>query len=74
MESVHKKVKHLAKRNNPNFREGRPKAKITADKLHTYELLKSGLSYKEVTKRTRLSVSTIQRVKRSIEFDLEEEK
>ena len=59
--------KAFAKRNNPNFREGRPKAKITDDKLHAYELLKSGLSYKEVSKRTRLSVSTIQRVKRQIE-------
>ncbi|WP_086444237.1 recombinase family protein [Candidatus Enterococcus lemimoniae] len=66
--------KAFAKRNNPNFREGRPKAKITDDKLHAYELLKSGLSYKEISKRTRLSVSTIQRVKRSIEFDLEKEK
>ncbi len=59
--------KAFAKRNNPNFREGRPKAKITDDKLHAYELLKSGLSYKEVSKRTRLSVSTIQRVKQQIE-------
>lgn len=59
--------KAFAKRNNPNFREGRPKAKITDDKLHAYELLKSGLSYKEVSKRTRLSVSTIQRVKRQVE-------
>lgn len=59
--------KAFAKRNNPNFREGRPKAKITDDKLHAYELLKSGLSYKEVSKRTRLSMSTIQRVKRQIE-------
>ncbi|HBC6514753.1 TPA: hypothetical protein KEZ18_002659 [Enterococcus faecalis] len=47
---------------------------MTDDKRHAYELLKSGLSYKEVSKRSRLSVSTIQRVKRSIEFDLEEEK
>ncbi|MBP2100466.1 uncharacterized protein YerC [Enterococcus rivorum] len=58
---------HFAKRNNPNFREGCPKAKITDDKLHAYELLKSGLSYKEVSKRTRLSVSTIQRGRRKLE-------
>lgn len=66
--------KAFAKRNNPNFREGRPKAKITDDKLHAYELLKSGLSYKEVSKRTRLSVSTIQRVKRNIEFPMKNER
>lgn len=59
--------KAFAKRNNPNFREGRPKAQITDDKRHAYELLRSGLSYNEVSKRTRLSVSTIQRVKRRIE-------
>ncbi|TFJ29384.1 hypothetical protein CKN99_05420 [Carnobacterium maltaromaticum] len=37
-------------------------------------MLKSGLSYKEVSKRTRLSVSTIQRVKRNIEFPMKNER
>lgn len=61
--------KAFAKKNNPNYREGRPIAPITADKRHAYELLKSGLSYKEVSKLTRFSVSTIQRVRRRIEND-----
>lgn len=59
--------KVFAKKNNPNYREGRPKALITENKRHAYELLQSGMSYKEVSKRTNLSVSTIQRVKRQIE-------
>lgn len=59
--------KEFARKNNPNFREGRPKAKITEDKQLAYDLLQQGLSYKEVSKKTRLSVSTIQRAKRMIE-------
>ena len=51
--------KAFAKKNNPNYREGRPKALITENKRHAYELLDSGMSYKEVSKKTNLSVSTI---------------
>ena len=59
--------KAFAKKNNPHYKEGRPKARITPDKQHAYELLQQGLSYTEVSKKTRLSVSTIQRAKRQIE-------
>lgn len=59
--------KEFAKRRNPNFREGRPKATITEDKQLAYDLLQQGYSYKEVSKKTRLSISTIQRAKRMIE-------
>lgn len=59
--------KDFAKRNNPQYKEGRPKARITPDKQHAYDLLQQGMSYKDVSKKTRLSISTIQRVKRQIE-------
>lgn len=58
--------KAFARKNNPNYREGRPRALITENKRHAYELLQSGMSYKEVSKRTNLSVSTIQRVRKEI--------
>lgn len=40
--------KRFAKMNNPNFKEGRPKARITNQKRHAYELLLEGKSYKQV--------------------------
>lgn len=43
--------------NNPSFCEGRSIAQIMNDKHHAYELMR----YKEVSKKTRLSVSTIQK-------------
>ena len=36
--------KMFAKKNNPNFKEGRSKATITQKKRHAYELLISGKS------------------------------
>ena len=50
--------KMFARKNNPNFREGRPKATITP-KRHAYELLTSGKSYKEVEAITGFSRSTL---------------
>lgn len=49
----------FARKNNPNFREGRPKATITPKKRHAYELLTSGKSYKEVEAITGFSRSTL---------------
>ena len=43
-----RREKCLQEKNNPNFKEGRPKATITPKKRHAYELLISGKSYKEV--------------------------
>lgn len=40
--------KLFAKKNNPNFKEGQPKAIITPKKRYAYELITSGKSYKEV--------------------------
>ena len=59
--------KMFAKKNNPNFKEGRPKATITPKKRHAYELLISGKSYKEVESITGFSRSTLYRIKKQIE-------
>ncbi|WXG66420.1 recombinase family protein (plasmid) [Enterococcus faecium] len=59
--------KMFARKNNPNFREGRPKATITPKKRHAYELLTSGKSYKEVEAITGFSRSTLFRIKKKIE-------
>lgn len=54
--------KEYAKRNNPNFKEGRPKTpKKQLD--HAMELLKDS-TYKEVSEVTGISVSTLTREKR----------
>lgn len=55
--------KAYAKKHNPNFKEGRPKRKLTEQHLHAIELLESK-SYAEVEKLTGLSKSTLQRIKR----------
>ena len=59
--------KRFARLNNPNFKEGRPKSGITAQKRHAYDLLIEGKSYKQVANLTGYSVSTLQRIKRKIE-------
>ncbi len=59
--------KRFAKMNNPNFKEGRPKARITNQKRHAYDLLSEGKSYKQVASLTGYSVSTLQRIKQKIE-------
>ena len=59
--------KMFAKKNNPNFKEGRSKATITPKKRHAYELLISGKSYKEVESITGYSRSTLFRIKKKIE-------
>jgi len=56
--------KAFAKKHNPNYREGRPKAKLTSQKKHAYDLLQQGLAYKEVEQKTNFSRSTLYRIKK----------
>ncbi|MBO1139872.1 recombinase family protein [Enterococcus avium] len=56
--------KAFAKKNNPNYREGRPKATLTGPKRHAYELMQQGLNYKDVEERTGFSRSTLYRIKK----------
>lgn len=56
--------KIFAKKNNPNYREGRPKATMTSQKEHAYQLLQQGLSYKEVQAKTNFSRSTLYRIQK----------
>lgn len=58
--------KEYARKHNPNYREGRPKAVITPKKKHAYELLMEGKTYKEVEALTGFSKSTLQRIKRQL--------
>ncbi|MFD1902268.1 recombinase family protein [Enterococcus termitis] len=59
--------KEFAKRMNPEYKEGRPTARITPQKRHAYDLLMEGKSYKEVSQLTGFSKSTLQRIKRKID-------
>ncbi|VTS13319.1 Resolvase protein [Enterococcus casseliflavus] len=56
--------KIYAKKHNPNYREGRPKATLNKQKLHAFDLLQSGKSYREVSLMTGFSKSTLQRIKK----------
>lgn len=48
---------------NPNFREGRPKKYTTTQMQHAMDLLNSGKSYKQVEAMTGISKSTLLRAK-----------
>ena len=50
-------------RQNPDFREGRPKKYTYAQRIHALELLASGRSYKQVAEMTGISKSTLIREK-----------
>lgn len=58
--------KAIAKRRNPNFREGRPKALKTPQREHANNLLKE-YTYTEVAEMTGYSKSTLQRIKKQYE-------
>lgn len=58
--------KAYAKKTNPNYKEGRPKRRLTPQHLHAIELLKIN-SYTEVEKKTGFSRSTLQRIKKQYE-------
>lgn len=66
--------KAQAKKNNPNFKEGRPK-KYSKDKLDKAIALLDEMSYKEVEKLTSISKSTLIREvrKRKAEKELKEQ-
>lgn len=53
-----------AARQNPNFRDGRPKKYSSAQIAHALELLNSGKTYREVENMTGISKSTLLRAKR----------
>ena len=56
-------------RQDPNYREGRPKVHKDTQKAHALELLNSGKTYKQVEKLTGMSKSTLIRYKRKIEAE-----
>lgn len=58
-----KEGKAWAKKNNPNYKEGRPKRKLTPKYIHAVSLLENH-SYNEVAKMTGISKSTLQRIKK----------
>lgn len=51
-------------RQNPNFRDGRPKKFTAAGRDHAVQLLNDGLSYKQVEDMTGISKSTLIRAKK----------
>ena len=55
--------KEYAKKNNPNYREGRPKRQLTPKYMHAIEVLKNN-TYKETERKTGISKSTLQRIKK----------
>lgn len=55
--------KAYAKANNPNFKEGRPARKLTKQYLHAIELMNTH-TMKEVEQMTKISRSTLFRIKR----------
>lgn len=58
--------KEIAKQ-DPNFKEGRPKVHKDSQKAHALELLYSGKTYKQVEALTGISKSTLIRYKRVVE-------
>lgn len=56
--------KAFARKNNPNYKEGRPRATMTSQKEYAYQLMVNGDSYTEVEKKTGFSRSTLYRIKK----------
>ena len=52
-------------RQNPNYREGRPKKYLSTQINHALQLLESGQSYGQVEKMTGISKSTLVRAKKA---------
>lgn len=55
--------KAYAKKTNPDYKEGRPKRKLTPKYLHAMEVLKEN-SYKVTAKKTGISTATLSRIKK----------
>lgn len=51
---------------NPNFKEGRPKRKLTKQYLHALEVLENN-TYKETAELTGISTATLSRIKKQYE-------
>ncbi|MGM0260547.1 recombinase family protein, partial [Enterococcus sp. AZ102] len=60
--------KAYAKANNPNFKEGRPKRKLTKQYLHAIDLMDTH-TMKEVEQMTKISRSTLFRIKRQYSLE-----
>ena len=63
--------KAYAKKNNPNYREGRPKRRITNRYRKIYEISKEH-SIRETAEITGVSESTVKRIKRQIKQEEKE--
>jgi DNA invertase Pin-like site-specific DNA recombinase len=62
--------KAYARIHNPNFREGRPKRKITPRYRAAYDYLMEGHSLRETETMTGISVSTLTRIKKQIKDEV----
>jgi DNA invertase Pin-like site-specific DNA recombinase len=60
--------KAYAKKHDPEYKDGRPKRRLTPQYLHAIELLQT-LSYNQVSKKTGISKSTLQRIKKQHETE-----
>ena len=60
--------KAYARKHDPNYKDGRPKRRLTPQYLHAIELLQT-LSYNQVSKKTGISKSTLQRIKKQSEIE-----
>lgn len=62
--------KRYAKKYNANYKEGRPRRKLTKRHLQALDVLKNN-TYRETSELTGLSVSTLQRIKKQYKEELE---
>lgn len=53
--------KSYARRHNPKYREGRPKIYSDEKIRQAYQLYHKGLTYRELSMRTGISISTLRR-------------
>ena len=60
--------KAYARKHDPNYKDGRPKRRLTPQYLHAIELQQT-LSYNQVSKKTGISKSTLQRIKKQSEIE-----
>ena len=65
--------KAYAKKYDKNFKDGRPKRRLTPQYLHAIELLETN-SYNQVEKKTGISKSTLQRIKKQYLQEMKDKK
>jgi len=65
--------KAYAKKHDKNFKDGRPKRRLTPQYLHAIELLETN-SYNQVEKKTGISKSTLQRIKKQYLQEMKDKK